>query len=311
MKKLHILMSTYNGEKYLCEQLDSIFAQNCEENGVAEFKLLIRDDSSSDGTINILKKYKKKYPDKVEWYQGENIGVIKSFFELIEKADKNADYYALSDQDDYWLPDKLMRAVSVLDASKYCNIPLLYCCRPTLTDEKLKEISSDIDIPKMRPGFGNALIENIVTGCTAVFNEKLREMLIKELPKFTTMHDRWLYLIASCFGKVYYDEESYIYYRQHGDNAVGKNTKRLAEVKYRIDKVKKDSHGSSRQAMEFWRIFKDEFKESDKKRTLIKYFIKGRTSIKIRYRLVKAGRLYRQRRIDNKIFKVLIVLNIY
>ena len=100
-------------------------------------------------------------------------------------------------------------------------------------------------------------------------------------------------------------------YRQHGDNAVGKNTKRFAEVKYRIDKMKKDSHGSSRQALEFWRIFKDEFKKTGKKSTLIKYFIKGRTSIKIRYRLVKTGVLYRQRKLDNKIFKVIILFNIY
>lgn len=311
MRKLNILMSTYNGERYLCEQLDSIFAQNCEESGIAEFKLLIRDDGSSDRTLDILEKYKKKYPDKLEWYQGKNKGVIKSFFELMERADKDVDYYALSDQDDYWLPNKMRHAVLKLETSNNQNIPLLYCCRPTLTDEKLRPLSSNIEMPKMRPDFGNALIENIVTGCTAVFNKKLHKMIIKEFPKFTTLHDRWLYLTASCFGKVYYDEESYIYYRQHGDNVVGKNTKRLAEVKYRIDKMKKDSHGSSRQALEFRRIFKDELKEVGKKNALIKCFIKGRKSIKLRYRLVVSGVLYRQRKMDNRIFKVLILLNIY
>lgn len=104
-------MSTYNGKDYLREQIDSILSQDCEEKADVKLKLLIRDDGSKDGTQEILRKYAAKYPDQVSWYQGENIGVIKSFFDLIEKSDEKADYYAFSDQDDYWHKEKLRAGI--------------------------------------------------------------------------------------------------------------------------------------------------------------------------------------------------------
>lgn len=341
MKKIQILMSTYNGQKYLKEQIDSILAQDCENEGNAHFTLLIRDDGSTDGTQNLLEEYSHNYPDRIKWYQGSNIGVIQSFFDLMKNADKDADYFALADQDDYWLPDKMSAAVQRLEImSKKENAkvqdfdnemtsvnnkneiikPLLYCCQPTPVDEKLEKLSSDIKNPEINPGFGNALIENIVTGCTAVFNNKLRLMVIEQFPGYTTMHDRWLYLVATCFGEIYYDKKSYIYYRQHGGNAVGKNTNKFAELKYRIRKFKKDSQSSSRQAAEFMRIFKPEFadkeskscsKELSDKEKLLGMFIKGKRRGKIRRKLVNSGKIYRQRKMDNRIFKVLIIMNIY
>ncbi len=166
----------------------------------------------------------------------------------------------------------------------------------------------------MRPGFGNALIENIVTGCTTVFNNKLRVMVADRFPEYTTMHDRWLYLVSSCFGRIYYDENSYIYYRQHGGNTVGKNTDRLAEIKYRLNKFRKDAYSSSRQAAEFWRVFGKGYKgmamPTGKKRLLV-MFIKGKKDGHIRRRLVNTGKIYRQRELDNKIFKILLRLGIY
>ena len=106
MRKIQILMSVYNGEKYLETQIKSILSQDCERKNIAKVTLLIRDDGSSDNTHEILNKYSKLYPDSIRWYKGENIGVINSFFDLVEHSDE-VDYYAFSDQDDYWLPDKL------------------------------------------------------------------------------------------------------------------------------------------------------------------------------------------------------------
>ena len=106
-KVIQVLMSTYNGKDYLREQIDSILAQNCKEQMGVSLKLFIRDDGSKDGTQKILDEYAEKYPDRISWYQGENIGVIKSFFELMEKSDEKAEYYAFSDQDDYWHKEKL------------------------------------------------------------------------------------------------------------------------------------------------------------------------------------------------------------
>ena len=110
-KVIQVLMSTYNGKDYLREQIDSILAQNCKEQMGVSLKLFIRDDGSKDGTQKILDEYAEKYPDKISWYQGENIGVIKSFFELIEKSDEKVEYYAFSDQDDYWHKEKLSAGI--------------------------------------------------------------------------------------------------------------------------------------------------------------------------------------------------------
>lgn len=323
MEKLQILLSSYNGKKYLRKQLDSIIRQDCEQKGIAEFSILIRDDGSSDGTQSILEEYSRKYAGKIKWYQGSNKGVIKSFFDLMANAD-DADYYALADQDDYWFSTKMSVGIEKLkqmSTKQTINktaekIPLLYCCRPTLVDKKLNVIKLNVDNPEMKPSFGNALIENIVTGCTTVFNNKLRQMVISELPRFTTMHDRWMYLIATCFGKIYYDETSYMLYRQHGDNAVGKNTEKFAEFRYRIKKFKKDSTSSSRQAVEFMRIFNNEFKKSTRRSVkynekLLKLFIYGKKHSSIRRKLLNTRKLYRQRNLDNLIFKVLILFNIY
>lgn len=318
MEKLQILMSVYNGKKYLREQMDSIMAQDCEKDGMVVFSLMVRDDGSSDGTQEILEEYARRYPDKVKWYQGNNLGVIQSFFDLIVKSD-NADYYALADQDDYWLPSKVGTGIKKIrhmykEQKKLMDKPVLYCCRPTLVDKNLGKLEIKVSHPEMRPGFGNALIENIVTGCTTVFNNKLRVMVADRLPAYTTMHDRWLYLIASCFGRIYYDEDSYIYYRQHGGNAVGKNTNKLAEVKYRLNKFRKDAYSSSRQAAEFWHVFGKGYKGMtmpEGKKKLLIMFIKGKKNRRIRRTLINTGKIYRQRKFDNKIFKVLLRLGIY
>ncbi len=322
MKKLQILMSSYNGKRYLKEQVDSIMAQDCEEKGLASINLLVRDDGSTDGTQGILKEYSCKYPGRIRWYQGSNKGVIKSFFELMAKAG-HAEYYALADQDDYWMPGKMSAGIIKLQQMEEChdggcNIPLLYCCRPLLADMDLKPLDVHVDNPEMRPGFGNALIENIVTGCTTVFNNRLRQMAVLKIPEHATMHDRWMYLIATCFGEIYYDETPYIYYRQHGDNAVGKNTGRIPELKYRIKKFKDDSQKPGRQAVEFLNIFNREFKDAGnsqrglrEKEKLLKLFIKGKKDGRARKKLVRQGRLYRQRSLDDKIFKLLIRMNLY
>ena len=201
-------MSTYNGKDYLREQIDSILAQNCKEKMGVDLKLFIRDDGSKDGTQKILDEYAEKYPDKISWYQGENIGVIKSFFELIEKSDVKAEYYAFSDQDDYWHKEKLSAGIEQIKSMTNDDVkePLLYCCSQLLVDENLKEIDNTMTRKEKRASFENAVVENIVTGCTIVMNKTLRDMAKAYPPKFTVMHDWWFYLLASCYGKIYYDK---------------------------------------------------------------------------------------------------------
>ena len=320
MKKLQILMSTYNGKAYLREQLDSVLQQDCKQKGLVKLQLLVRDDGSKDGTQKILQEYAVRYPQEVRWYQGENCGVIQSFFELMKKTEK-ADFYAFSDQDDFWMPDKMSSAIQIIE--KYGkNRPFLYCCRPKLVDAELNAITSAMKRPAMRPSFGNALLENIVTGCTAVMNEELRALVAVRFPQFTVMHDRWFYLAASCFGRVYYDETPHICYRQHGGNVVGVNSGRRKEFYGRLRLFWGKRHDISRQAEEFIKIFgalpeREDLKEyrGDAKSAsclkLAKELVEGRKGFSKRLRLVKGKRLFRQRGMDDFIFRMLILLGIY
>ena len=109
MKKVQILMSTYNGEKYVNEQIDSLLQQDH-----TNLEILIRDDGSKDSTVSILEEYHKENPN-IKLIIDKNKGVISSFFELAMKASEEADYFAFCDQDDYWKPQKISRAVNLLE----------------------------------------------------------------------------------------------------------------------------------------------------------------------------------------------------
>ena len=144
-KKVQILMSTYNGERYLAEQLDSIFRQTWPN-----IEVLVRDDGSKDATLEILNEYQKKHAN-LYVFPGTNEGLTRSFLELIQKCD--ADYVAFSDQDDYWLENKIEVAVERLAEF---DGPALYCSNQILVDQDLNRLPEG-EIPDAVPGFGNAL----------------------------------------------------------------------------------------------------------------------------------------------------------
>ena len=227
---LIVLMSTYNGEKYLVEQLDSLISQDLKPN-----KILIRDDGSNDNTVVILKDYVNKY-DYIEYYVGNNIGVYKSFYELICKAG-DYDYYALCDQDDVWFKDKLATAVDQLNKNDK-NIPLLYASKFTLTDKDLKPINSNVSRLYSYSDFNHALIYHSAPGCTFVFNNKAREkiMMYDMNIRYCLIHDAIIHKVVTMFGKMILDENSHIYYRQHNDNQIGMTANKIDEFKDRINR---------------------------------------------------------------------------
>lgn len=211
--KITVLMSTYNGEKFLREQIDSILNQQN-----VELVLLIRDDGSSDKTIEIIEEYEKK-DARVSHYVGENVGPGRSFFDLIKNAPES-DYYAFCDQDDVWDSDKLASAVDFLqplDESK----PNLYYSNLRLVDGNLIFIRNAHEKPIDEEKKYSALARNVLTGCTAVFNNNAKNLLRNHLPNINILHDGWLYLICKLFGNVVYDFTPHISYRQHGGNVVG------------------------------------------------------------------------------------------
>lgn len=206
-----VLMSTYNGEKFLREQINSIMAQK----GV-NLNLVVRDDGSKDKTLSILEEYKSK--GQLTYYTGSNIGPQYSFMDLLVNSEQN-DYYAFSDQDDFWLEDKLYSAISYL--KEHNDKPALYICQTQLTDANLN-LRDNIEVhPKLT--FGESLIYSYASGCTFVFNKKLKDFIAAhKIPDKLPMHDIWIILSNMAIdGYTYFDTNAHILYRQHENNEIG------------------------------------------------------------------------------------------
>lgn len=212
MQKVCILLSTYNGDKFIEEQLESLLAQD-----FPNVSILIRDDGSRDRTVEILKEYSSRFPS-IKCIFGENVGVKKSFWSLIEAASDDFDYYAFCDQDDYWLPAKLAVGVDSLK-DKNPLTPLMYCSSLTVTDSNLVPVRTAV--PPRFVGLGNLLVENFITGCTVVINRSARAVILLNNTSNYCMHDWWIALLIAVSGELVCDEKSEILYRQHGGNSVG------------------------------------------------------------------------------------------
>ncbi|HEC26260.1 MAG TPA: glycosyltransferase family 2 protein [Gammaproteobacteria bacterium] len=206
--KVNILLSTYNGERFIVEQLDSLFHQT-----YFNIAIHIRDDGSTDSTVGLINACSTKNKPVV-LTSGNNIGVIPSFLRLLASSGSPGDLYAFCDQDDVWKPEKIARAVEQIMKRPEPD-RVLYCTRLEYVDEHLKHLGYSL-IPRYT-GFSNAVVENIATGCTLVFGEKIRQLILDGAPCDMIMHDWWGYLAASVFGDVVYDDFPSIQYRQHGN----------------------------------------------------------------------------------------------
>ena len=219
MKKILVLMSTYNGEKYVDTQIKSVLNQKN-----VNVKIYIRDDGSSDKTDDIIKKYND---ERITFFEGQNKGATDSFFELIKKAPLDFDYYAFCDQDDYWEDNKLYCAVSRLDLNS--KKPSLYYSGQVLVDENLNIIGKH-DIDPCRSIAAN-FVFNQMAGCTAVFNAELLKKLKSYYPNNIYGHDTWCFkLCAALEGEIIVEREGHILYRQHGNNVVGLDNSFLGKI---------------------------------------------------------------------------------
>jgi len=217
MNKVLVLLSSYNGERYIREQIESILNQKD-----VDTRILIRDDGSKDGTVDILHSIEKKYSN-VNVLYGDNVGTISSFNRLVENSDCDGyEYMAFSDQDDVWLSDKLKEASNRL--AEYSDRPALYCSNLCVVDSDMKEIGP-MRVKEPQISLGTAVVENIAVGCTSVFNQKARQLYLKGISGRMEMHDFWMYLCCVTQGKVIYDNIPRIKYRQHEQNQVGARKK--------------------------------------------------------------------------------------
>lgn len=224
-----ILMSTYNGEDYIKEQINSFFSQTCNE-----WQLYVHDDGSMDDTVSIIMDYAERYPDKV-FYISEpdhNVGAGVSFMSILDKVD--ADYYMFSDQDDVWMNNKIERTykkILSLEKEHGKHIPIGVFTDLTVVDENLNTIMSslwkgDNRHPEYVRNFYKQWTNRHASyGCTQMFNRAARKLILpyKQFPNVQGAHDNWVEYCLIAKGVYDYLDEQTIHYRQHGSNAVGAN----------------------------------------------------------------------------------------
>lgn len=218
VKSVLVMLSTYNGERFLRKQLDSVITQK----GVNVY-LIIRDDGSTDNTQQILDDYKSVYPNMMTIYKGTNMGCARSFRYLMEKANSFdlffPDFYAFCDQDDIWIDNKLKKATEALAVYNQ-TIPNLFFSHFKKIDEWGDELFTENRMFKI--SFGEALIMNPSVGCTQVFNKSCLEKSLLYNPPLLVLHDWWIYsLCLALSGNVIYDENALVLYRQHSSNVLG------------------------------------------------------------------------------------------
>jgi glycosyltransferase involved in cell wall biosynthesis len=236
MNKIAVLLSTFNGEKYLEEQLISL------KNQTIPFDLYIRDDGSKDRTLEILTVWQGKINFK--FIKGNNIGVSKSFFELLCLPELKNEFIAFCDQDDIWHPNKLEEGISKMDSININSLPCLYHSNLNLIDDIGNSLNLNFwysmnIIPELSHSLNRLVCQPIVTGCSSMINQSLRETyLYYPNPNNVKMHDWWISLLACCFGKIISDENIYINYRIHSNNVIGAETNKIAKLTKAIMNLK-------------------------------------------------------------------------
>ena len=226
--KVAILLSTYNGAVHLKEQVESIFSQS-----YSDFSLYIRDDGSSDNTPEIIREF-CEIDNRVNIVSSiKNLGCANSFLTMAQYID--SDIYMFCDQDDFWLEDKVQRAIDFFVINSD-NKPLLYHTDLKVVDDKLNTISDSFYTHQKLTAINsnsknNIFIQNYVVGCTIAINKSLHNILCYEntIPINVAMHDWWIALIAKCFGQIHLDPIKTVLYRQHSSNVIGAKQKTLFE----------------------------------------------------------------------------------
>lgn len=260
MSKISICMATYNGEKYLKQQIDSILAQSSKE-----WELLIRDDGSHDNTVSIIKNYTGKYPDKIRMISDDarHLGSSMNFGRLLEYS--NAEYIMFSDQDDVWLPNKIQLTLEAMKEAEqvYLDKPLLVHTDLKVVDANLNIIADSIWIyqklfPEIGDNLNTIMARNVVAGCAMMINSKAKAVSTP-IPKEAAMYDWWIAINVAKYGKIVPVSIASILYRQHSDNVIGVqqmsifrllkklcNSKQLISAQYRmIKKANPDASLSS------------------------------------------------------------------
>jgi glycosyltransferase involved in cell wall biosynthesis len=339
-KRIAILLSTFNGAKWLQDLLNSLDAQK-----FTGWDLWVRDDGSTDGSPGIIRRYEEhlrlKEPGKqINFTEGKNIGVIRSYFELLDAAGDDYDGYAFSDQDDIWLPAKLERAAGSLSDSVSSTDPfrpILYHTRQWITNVDGKRTARS-PMPR-HIGFENALVQNQIVGCTMVINGAMRKIILDGLQRIPEgmenqekipaniqsglltseaameniiMHDWWCYLAGAAFGNVVYDPEPTVLFRRHAHNRTPAGASRFRQWAGRAVAMRKRSwriHHIIEQAALFRLIYGSHGLSTCQIKRLDRLLSLKHAGVAERMQIIRTGQYKRSGRIENLLFRLMVMLN--
>ncbi len=295
-----VLISLYRGTRFLQEQVESVARQL----GVV-VHIHARDDGSSDQTPDMFEAICRDLGLSARLERGTNLGAIGSFLALMETAPSGYDLYAFSDQDDVWEVDKLARASAILRSA---TGPALVAAGHSIVDESL-QLQGRSQAPR-RIGLGNALVENIVQGAACALNSQGFE-LVRALgrPNGIIMHDWWLYLVMSALGTVLYDDTPVLQYRQHGGNVVGTHTSRIQALAHRASEHFSQPPRLCTQAAALLELAGNRM--APDQLALVERFVRARGHVGGQVALASDRAIWRQRRTDDLIMRLLVAAGRY
>jgi glycosyltransferase involved in cell wall biosynthesis len=297
--KIAILLATYNGRLYVRDLLASLQNQSFRD-----FTIFVRDDGSCDGTPEVIDAF-RDILQIVDIPSRCRLGAAGSFFELLKQA-QNYDLYFFADQDDYWLPDKVSRALKQIG---HCNGPALYTARIEIVDEFRNHLAYSKTPSFIGPY--NALVQSIAPGCTMALNSAARALVLfpNAIPD-NVMHDRWCYFVISACGKVVYDSTPIIQYRIHGSNTIGYKISFAEKVIAMAKNFTKQMNGVY-SVSSIAACFLDHYSDIAPKQILthLRFIYRGRYSLKYRFLAATAVPLKRRSRIETIVIKAAILLN--
>lgn len=238
-KTIAVLLATYNGERFLREQIESLYAQT-----IKDWTIYVHDDGSTDGTKAILDEYAEKKDNFVVLDYPSQKGASNNFFSLLKRV--NASYFFFADQDDVWMSNKMEKCLARMLQIEKSTIskPVLVCCDACVTDEKLKVVSTSLwersgAHPEFLTNFNESAATPFVTGCTMLLNNAAKESVLWDVIEKATMHDAFITLcVFKAYGIVEPIRESLMYYRQHGENTLGAYPKENSRLIYKLKHIK-------------------------------------------------------------------------
>ena len=304
-KQVAVLLSAYNGEKYIEIQVESILQQK----GIDSMTIFIRDDGSKDSTLRILDRLQKEHSN-IEVIFGQNIGLVASFLMLLGYAyEKGYDYYSFSDQDDYWLPDKLCVAIKAINGFA---TPCMYSSCSKIADDELNP-TGQVTQKKLKDiTFYNSAIQNFCPGHNQLINRTMAEIILKHTSYCHSIYsqDLWITNVAALTGTIIFDNTPHTLYRQHENNQLsfGKS-----KVDWFTDHIKRLRKNEGKKIAVQLKYFVDCYGEylTDEQKAEIQDFFDSEKSFFKRVRYVAHAKMYRQRSYETPMFKMIYVMGGY